>query len=151
MSRSQCGTAPESATSTSGRAWTFGEWVRDLRPSAAVVAAREDPRDQERRGRVTGIVRVARVARTCESFVEVTVTAPFALRRHLRQLTERLMVEFWGALPPGQVLAAVYDANKLLGRWAADPERRVVACEIIARQLLVERLAEPTSPVARLA
>lgn len=79
------------------------------------------------------------------------MTAPFALRRHLRELTERLMVEFWDALPPGQVLTAVYDANKLLGRWAADPARRVAACEIIARQLLLERLADTTASVARLA
>ncbi|WP_344303169.1 hypothetical protein [Nocardioides bigeumensis] len=67
---------------------------------------------------------------------------PFHSRIHveLRDLTRRLILEYRGALPPGQVMVAVQDANRILGRSVV-PERRVPACEGIARRVLSERVA----------
>ena len=62
------------------------------------------------------------------------------LSSQLRDLTRQLMLEYRGALPPGQVLVTVRDANRILGR-SIDPGRRLVACEGIARRVLTERIA----------
>jgi hypothetical protein len=58
----------------------------------------------------------------------------------LHELTQRLVVEYAGALPPGQVLVAVREAHRVLIHWTS-PERRLEACEGIARRLLTERVA----------
>ena len=62
----------------------------------------------------------------------------------LRELTDRLIVEYAGALPPDQILAAVIRAQHLMGRdrrpW---PSERVALCETFARQQLSLRLTRP--------
>jgi hypothetical protein len=67
------------------------------------------------------------------------------LRRvQLQELTDRLIVEYAGALPPGQVVAAVVRAQRLVGRdqrpWS--PER-IALCETFARQRLSLRVSRP--------
>jgi hypothetical protein len=65
-------------------------------------------------------------------------------RAQLQDLTDRLIVEYTGALPPGQVLAAVVRAQRLLGRdgqiWSSE---RIALCERFARQQLSLRLSTP--------
>jgi hypothetical protein len=60
-----------------------------------------------------------------------------------RELTARMQVEYAGALPPGQVLAAVTRAELLVARTHAQPwspDLRAV-CETIARHMLTRRIA----------
>lgn len=64
-------------------------------------------------------------------------------RNQRRELTARMQLEYAGALPPGQVLAAVTRAELLVARtheepWSSD---RQDVCETIARHLLTLRLA----------
>jgi hypothetical protein len=65
-------------------------------------------------------------------------------RLQLRELTDRLIVEYAGALPPGQILAAVLRAQRLMARgdrrWS--PER-IALCETFARQQLSLRVSRP--------
>ena len=66
------------------------------------------------------------------------------LRTQLQELTDRLIVEYAGAVPPGQVLAAVVRARRLLGpggrTWSSE---RLALCERFARQQLSLRLSAP--------
>lgn len=67
------------------------------------------------------------------------------LRRvQLQELTDKLIVEYAGALPPGQVFAAVVRAQRLLGHEAAPwSSERAALCETFARQQLSMRLSRP--------
>jgi len=70
-------------------------------------------------------------------------------RRHRRELAERMQMEYAGALPPGQVLAAIARAEIVLARshrhpWSPDVQD---LCETIVRHLLTRRLA--THPMSR--
>jgi len=64
-------------------------------------------------------------------------------RRARQELTERLMAEYAGALPPGQIVAAVTRAGLVLraaglegaATWAS-------TCEEIARRALAEGVAQ---------
>lgn len=63
-------------------------------------------------------------------------------RRERQALVDRLALEYAGAVPPGQVLAAVVRADRLLrasagGRLDSD----LGHCEAIARRALAERAA----------
>lgn len=66
-------------------------------------------------------------------------------RRQRRELTERLVAEYAGALPPGQVLAAVARVDHVLvGRidaWTADADG---LRESLVRDLLVRRIGGRT-------
>lgn len=63
-------------------------------------------------------------------------------RALLQQLTDRLIVEYSGALPPGQVLAAVVRAERLLRRddqhWTS---AQAAQCESLARERLIRQVA----------
>jgi len=65
-------------------------------------------------------------------------------RAQLQELTDRLIVEYTGAVPPGQVLAAVVRAQRLIGHegrtWSSE---RIALCERFARQQLSLRLSTP--------
>lgn len=63
-------------------------------------------------------------------------------RARVRELAERLTIEYAGAVPPGQVLALVFRADRSLASLghAADPER-IEICENVVRRLLTDRLA----------
>lgn len=63
----------------------------------------------------------------------------------LRQLADRLIVEYAGILPPGQVLAAVFRANQSLARnGGVTGEPRLLLCESVVRQALTRRVeADP--------
>jgi len=60
-------------------------------------------------------------------------------RVQLQQLTDRLVLEYAGALPAGQVLAAVTRAQRRVGGafWSAE---RTNLCETLARDELTRRL-----------
>lgn len=58
-----------------------------------------------------------------------------------RNLVDKLMVEYAGAVPPGQILAAVTRAHRLvtktrLGRSIGD----MTLCEAVARRSLADRI-----------
>lgn len=67
--------------------------------------------------------------------------APWS-RRARDELTQRLMTEYAGALPPGQIVAAVARAGLVL-RTAGleDLASRVAMWEGLARRSVVERVA----------
>lgn len=58
-------------------------------------------------------------------------------------LADRLLVEYSGALPPGQVLATVHRANKMLstGSSTAPRAERLSTLEAVVRRLLTDRIA----------
>ena len=63
-------------------------------------------------------------------------------REAVRELADRLVTEYAGAMPPGQVLALVYrTAGRLAGLTDLAPEARLVLCEDVARRALVDRIA----------
>lgn len=71
----------------------------------------------------------------------MSINDDFKSWRDERQLlTDRLVLEYGGAVPPGQVLAAVLRADRLLGRCEAGPERSSL-CELLARRQLVDGAA----------
>lgn len=63
-------------------------------------------------------------------------------RAHRRELADRLLTEYAGALPPGQILALVARTHRLIARepgpWSAE---RGALCESIVRHHLTRRLA----------
>lgn len=63
-------------------------------------------------------------------------------RAATRALADRLVVEYAGALPPGQVLALVYrTAGRLAGVPDLTPDARLETCEIAVRRALTDRIA----------
>jgi hypothetical protein len=72
-------------------------------------------------------------------------------RALLQQLTDRLIVEYAGALPPGQVLAAVVRAERLVRRedhhWTS---AQASLCERLARQRLTRQVAPHLAAPIRL-
>ena len=60
-------------------------------------------------------------------------------RALLRDLADQLMLEYSGALPPGQVLGLVYRANSTVTRVSL--ESRLSTVGAIVRRLLPDRLA----------
>ena len=71
----------------------------------------------------------------------MTITEEFKARRDDRQLlTDRLTLEYGGSVPPGQILAAVLRADRLLGYCDAGPDRTAL-CEMLVRRQLAEQAA----------
>ena len=63
-------------------------------------------------------------------------------RDRCRELTEQLVVEYAGAVPPGQVLAMVFRANHALARHLElSIATRMALCESSARRSLTDRIA----------
>lgn len=58
-----------------------------------------------------------------------------------RELTEQLVLEYAGAVPPGQVMSAVVRADHLLSADHIDLERRLAVCEVLVRRTLAESAA----------
>lgn len=70
-------------------------------------------------------------------------------RNERRDLADRLMVEYAGAVPPGQILAAVTRAHRLVtstrfGRSTGEME----LCEAVARRSLADRIIGATPRLA---
>lgn len=67
---------------------------------------------------------------------------PSTRRALLRQVADRLIGEYAGILPPGQVLAVVFKANHSVGlQRSIARESRLALCEQFARELLSQRVA----------
>jgi hypothetical protein len=65
-----------------------------------------------------------------------------------RDLADRLVTEYAGALPPGQVLAIVHRASaRRVGVPGLTPEVRLELCEQSARRALTDRIAWSAAPV----
>lgn len=65
-------------------------------------------------------------------------------RRQARQdLASRLILEYAGAVPAGQVLAAVLRAEQLLQAYHRDTARRLSLCEVLVRHRLAESTTRP--------
>lgn len=70
-------------------------------------------------------------------------------RRDRRELADRLIVEYAGAVPPGQVLAAVVRADRAVRAAGSFPRGRwLPLCETIARRTLAERSARLPAALA---
>lgn len=68
-------------------------------------------------------------------------------RERCRALADQLIVEYAGAVPPGQVLATVVRAHHALARHLGlTVDARMSLCESSARQSLTGRIAEGRSP-----
>jgi len=78
------------------------------------------------------------------------VDDPRARHDQCRILADRLIVEYAGAVPPGQVLAAVLRAHLGLTRHVdLSDSARMAMCELAARRALTERVAgRPASSLA---
>lgn len=63
-----------------------------------------------------------------------------------RELTEQLIVEYAGAVPPGQVLSTVVRADHLLVASHLGAERRLATCEVVVRRALAEFAARGALP-----
>ena len=60
----------------------------------------------------------------------------------VRDLADRLTLEYAGAVPRGQVLALVFRAERSLGvRGGLPAPARLEVCEQVVRRLLTDRLA----------
>lgn len=73
-------------------------------------------------------------------------------RSERRDLADRLMVEYAGAVPPGQILAAVTRAHRLV--TSARFGRSIGAmelCEAVARRSLADRIVSATPRVTAVA
>lgn len=71
----------------------------------------------------------------------MTITEEFKSRRDDRQLlTDRLTHEYAGSVPPGQVLAAVLRADRMLA-YCDDGPDRMALCEMLVRRRLAEQAA----------
>ena len=66
-------------------------------------------------------------------------------REHQRDLTDRLLSEYADALPPGQIIAAVARAHRLVVRGAGPWPERMELCESLVRHQLARRAAEPVT------
>jgi hypothetical protein len=63
-------------------------------------------------------------------------------RTRVRELADRLTLEYAGALPPAQVLALVFRAHASLVSLRGLPaSTRLEICESVARRLLTDRVA----------
>ena len=63
-------------------------------------------------------------------------------RSEVRELAERLTLEYSGAIPPEQVLALVFRADRSLASLGHLPvDARIEICEKVVRRLLTDRLA----------
>ena len=68
-------------------------------------------------------------------------------RQAVRELADQLVVEYAGALPPGQVLALVHRTAHRLSVspvWRGD--HGIEMCEVLVRRILTERLGHLSSP-----
>ena len=64
------------------------------------------------------------------------------IRAGVRDLADRLTLEYAGAVPPGQVLALVFRTERSLGaRRRLPAATRLDVCEQAVRRLLTDRLA----------
>lgn len=62
-------------------------------------------------------------------------------RSGVRELADLLIVEYAGALPPGQVLALVVRAERSLARLPELPaQTRLLMCEALVRRLIADRV-----------
>lgn len=69
-------------------------------------------------------------------------------RTERRDLADRLMVEYAGAVPPGQILAAVTRAHRIVtstGQGRSTSEMDM--CEALARRTLADRIIHAASLV----
>ena len=63
-------------------------------------------------------------------------------RQRVRDLADRMVLEYSGALPPGQVLAIVFRAHHVTtGIRGLTVAEKLVAAENLARRLLTERIS----------
>lgn len=70
-------------------------------------------------------------------------------RAGVRELAERLALEYAGAFPPGQVLALVFRAERSLGAGGRlSRPARLDLCEQVVRRMLTDRLAALSWPSA---
>ena len=68
-------------------------------------------------------------------------------RAGVRDLADRLTLEYAGAIPPGQVLALVFRAERSLGSGGRLPSAtRLEVCEQVVRRMLTDRLAAHSWP-----
>ncbi len=66
-------------------------------------------------------------------------------RAGVRDLADRLTFEYAGSLPPGQVLALVFCAERSIGAVGRIPApRRLEVCEQVVRAVLTSRLTSPS-------
>jgi hypothetical protein len=65
-------------------------------------------------------------------------------RAGVRDLADRLTLEYAGAIPPGQVLALVFRAERSLvaGGRRLPAATRLEVCEQVVRRMLTDRLAD---------
>ena len=62
-------------------------------------------------------------------------------RTGCRELADLLILEYAGALPPGQVLALVVRAERSLARLHELPaDTRLLMCESLVRRLIADRV-----------
>lgn len=71
---------------------------------------------------------------------------PRARRQARQHLADRLILEYAGAVPAGQVLAAVLRAEQLLQAYHPDEERRMSLCEELVRHRLAECTTRHAAP-----
>ncbi|TQK71309.1 MULTISPECIES: hypothetical protein [unclassified Nocardioides] len=71
---------------------------------------------------------------------------PRARRQARQHLADRLILEYAGAVPAGQVLAAVLRAEQLLQAYHPDEGRRMALCEELVRHRLAESLTRRRAP-----
>lgn len=69
---------------------------------------------------------------------EKPVSQPQARRQARQHLADRLILEYAGAVPAGQVLAAVLRAEQLLHAHHTDEQCRMAVCEELVRHRLAE-------------
>lgn len=62
-------------------------------------------------------------------------------RQARQDLADRLVLEYAGAVPARQVLAAVLRVERLLLACQPDPHRRIALCEDLVRHRLLEHTA----------
>jgi hypothetical protein len=68
-------------------------------------------------------------------------------RAGVRELADRLTLEYAGALPPGQVLALVFRTERsLVVASRIPPAVRLAVCEQAVRRMLTDRLAARSWP-----
>ncbi|MCX6399327.1 MAG: hypothetical protein NTX33_05280 [Propionibacteriales bacterium] len=66
-------------------------------------------------------------------------------RNERRDLAERLMVEYAGSVPPGQILAAVTRAHRLVkANHLGGSNGGMALCEAVARRSIADRIISAT-------
>lgn len=71
---------------------------------------------------------------------------PRARRQARQDLADRLILEYAGAVPAGQVLATVLRAEQLLRAYHPDEARRMSLCEELVRHRLAEQVVRRSPP-----